>query len=98
MLSLEEILKSLKRYKEQKAKLYSIKKIGLFGSYAKNQATLKSDIDIVVEFYKPDLFNQIAIMQDLKEYFKKDVDVIAIWKGMNPRLKRRIDKEAIIIK
>ena len=56
-----------------------------------------SDIDIVVEFKKPDLFNLVAIKQDLKEYFKRDVDVVALWSKMNPKLKRRIQRDAIYV-
>ena len=97
MLSKKEILKFLKQYKEEKKDIYHIKKLGLFGSYAKEQQSEVSDVDIVVEFNKPDLFNQIGIMQDLKEYFKKDVDVISIWKHINPKLKKRIDKDAIYV-
>ena len=97
MLSKNEILKFLKKYKEEKKDIYQIKKIGLFGSYAKEQQSEVSDIDIVVEFNKPDLFNQIGIMQDLKEYFKKDVDVVSLWKYINPKLKKRIDKDAIYV-
>ena len=97
MLSKNEILKFLKKYKEEKKDIYYIKKIGLFGSYAKEQQSEISDIDIVVEFNKPDLFNQIGIMQDLEEYFKKDVDVISLWKHINPKLKKRIDKDTIYV-
>ena len=97
MLTKREILEYLKLYKERKQERYSIKKLGLFGSYAKDMAKESSDIDIVVEFSKPDIFNQIGIMQDLKEYFKKEVDVISLWKNINPKLKKRIDKETIYV-
>ena len=97
MLSKKEILKFLKKYKEEKKDIYHINKLGLFGSYAKEQQSEISDVDIVVEFNKPDLFNQIGIMQDLKEYFKKDVDVISLWKQINPKLKKRIDKDTIYV-
>jgi len=97
MLTKEDILSYLKSYKKEKQKHYNIKRLGLFGSYAKNTAKNSSDIDIVVEFTKPDMFNQIGIMQDLKEYFKKDVDVISLWKHINPKLKKRIDKDAIYV-
>ena len=92
-----EILEYLKHYKEKYKNKYHIKKIGIFGSFAKNIDTKKSDIDIVVDFYKADLLAQVGIMNDLKEHFKKDVDVIVYWDKMNPRLKKRIKKEAIYV-
>jgi len=97
MLTQKEILQYLKKYKINKSNIYSIKKLGLFGSFAKNSANEYSDIDIVVEFNKPDMFNQISIMQELKEHFKKDVDVISLWSHINKKKKKRIDKDAIYV-
>ena len=77
MLTQEEILKYLKEYKSLKKDEYHIKRLGVFGSYARNEASENSDIDIVVDFEEPDLFN-------------KKVDVVALWKHMNPKLLTRI--------
>jgi len=97
MVSKTELIEFLKRYKESKEKEYYLKRIGIFGSIAKENNTQSSDIDIVVEFSKPNLFNQAAIMQDLKEKFNVDVDVIALSKYTNPKLLQRIKKEAIYV-
>ncbi len=97
MLSQQKILNYLKTYKEKKKDTYSIKRLGLFGSYARGDEKEKSDIDIVVDFNESDLFNQIGIMQDLEEAFGKDVDVIALWKQMNPKLRSRIEKDVIYV-
>jgi len=97
MLTKKEILHYLKEYKSIKEKPYSIKQLGIFGSYARGEANENSDIDIVVAFDKADLFNQINIKQDLEEKFNTHVDVIAIWKRMNPKLLSRIQKDAIYV-
>lgn len=97
MLSQQEILTYLKEYKELKKDEYSIKKLGLFGSYARGTTDENSDIDIVVDFEKPDLLNQIGIMQELREKFHTNVDVVALWKRMNPKLLSRIQKDAIYL-
>ena len=97
MLTKEHILQYLKEYKSLKKESYSIKKIGIFGSYARGEATENSDIDIVVDFDKADLFNQIGIMQELEEQFNTHVDVVALWKRMNPKLLSRIQKDAIYV-
>jgi len=76
---------------------YSIKQLGIFGSYARGEVNENSDIDIVVAFDKADLFNQISIKQDLEEKFNTHVDVIALWKRMNPKLLSRIQKDAIYV-
>jgi len=97
MLATETILQYLREYKALKKESYSIKRLGIFGSYARGEAKEDSDIDIVVDFEKPDLFNQIGIMQELEEKFNKHVDVVALWKRMNPKLLSRIEKDAIYV-
>ncbi|HEX67802.1 MAG TPA: nucleotidyltransferase, partial [bacterium] len=46
-----EVINILRENKE-KLKRFGVKKIGVFGSVARDEATEKSDIDIVVEFEK----------------------------------------------
>jgi hypothetical protein len=71
----EYILDFLKTHKQELLYRFSLTKIGLFGSYAKDTATENSDIDIVIESKKKDFF----LREDLKEYleanFKTPVDV-----------------------
>lgn len=93
----EEVMSFLKAFKEKNAERYSIERLGMFGSYARDDATVMSDLDIVVKFRKPDLFNQAGIMLDINERFGIDVDVIALWDRMNPRLKKRIERDAIYV-
>ena len=97
MLTQQEILKYLKEYKELKKSEYSIKRLGIFGSYERDEADENSDIDIVVDFEKPDLLNQVCIMQELREKFHKKVDVVALWRRMNPKLLSRIEKDVIYV-
>ena len=97
MLTREEILDYLAKYKSEKEKRYHIKRLGIFGSFARGDATEESDIDIVVDFEKPDLLNQVGIMQELREAFGRHVDVVALWEHMNPKLLRRINKDAIYV-
>lgn len=47
----------------------------LYGSYARGQATGKSDIDILVVLDKPMGFKYYGISEDLKEILHKEVDV-----------------------
>lgn len=50
---------------------YNVKKIGIFGSFAKGKQTKKSDIDIVVEFKKPIGFFQFIKLEDFYSKIKK---------------------------
>jgi hypothetical protein len=72
MLSTEEILLFLKTNKSDLLKRFHCSEIGLFGSFARNEQSEKSDIDILVQFEKdaPDLYN---LELELKEFLKKTV-------------------------
>ena len=53
MITKSEILDKLKELKPILASDYSVKEIGLFGSFADDTATESSDIDLLVELSRP---------------------------------------------
>ena len=91
----DEILEFLKKRKADFAERYQIKKIALFGSYAREEATEKSDIDIAIETPCADYFKLYDLKEELEMAFGHCVDLIRLRKGMNPSLKRRILREGI---
>lgn len=93
----EELIDFLATNKSYFAKDFSVRKIGLFGSYARNEADEESDIDIVVELNKADMFYLIGIKQMLEDKFGRRVDVVRIRERMNVNLRRRIEKDAIYV-
>jgi hypothetical protein len=59
------------------AKAYGIQSLGIFGSYARNEATDESDIDICVEKGSlRSLFQYFAFVQELEKILGCHVDVI----------------------
>ena len=74
-----DIIQKLKENREIFEK-YGVKKIGLFGSYAKGFATEESDIDILIELsdsneiYK----NYCRTKYFLEDLFHKSIDLITI--------------------
>ena len=54
------ILNYLKEHYSEFKNKYNVEKIGLFGSYARDEATENSDIDIFVKM-EPSLFDMVAI-------------------------------------
>lgn len=65
----QELLNLISKHSREILK-YGVKKIGIFGSFARNEATEKSDIDFFVEFYPEkknfDNFMELAfLLQDL---------------------------------
>ena len=87
----------LKAFKEQHAKEYHLLALGYFGSYARNKATPESDVDIVFKTDRPDLFITAMLKQDLETFLDHPVDVLRLRDAMNPRLKARIERDAIYV-
>ncbi|MFW6114732.1 MAG: nucleotidyltransferase family protein [Thermodesulfobacteriota bacterium] len=93
----EEIIQSLKRFKDINQHKYNIIRIGLFGSAARDSVREQSDIDVVVELKTQDLLNLIGIKLDLEEQLSQQVDIVSYREKMNQFLKRRIDSEAVYV-
>jgi len=72
-------------------------RLGIFGSAARDRMTGDSDIDVVVELGKPDMFVLIGIKQDLEDLLQCTVDIVHYRTHMNPDLKQRIEVEAIYV-
>jgi len=91
----KEILSSLKRYYHQYKDLYGIEEIGIFGSYARGNATPSSDIDIFVRLRYSSLLILSRIRLELEELFGIHTDIVQLRERMNPYLKRHIEQESI---
>jgi predicted nucleotidyltransferase len=76
MLTREKITDILLEKSPYLATEYGIKRIGLFGSYAKGTPTESSDIDIVVEFEHPIGLRFIEFTEYLEDLLGKRVDVL----------------------
>lgn len=78
-------------------KSHGAKKISIFGSYVRGEATPKSDLDIIVEFGEvKGLITFIGIENELTELLGIKVDLLTE-KSISPYLIDRIKKETIVI-
>jgi len=91
----ETILKRLKEQKNIIKSQFSVSKIGLFGSYAKGQQTINSDIDFYVEFEKKSFNNLSGLWVFLEELYQKKIDIIHKHKNNNTVMLNRIEQEVI---
>ena len=99
MVSRKEILDFLSEQKDHFRDQYHIVKIGLFGSYARNEQTMLSDIDLVVEF-EENTQNLYDLKRALKEYIREKLNIevdIAREKYLKPRYKKSILKETYYV-
>ena len=75
MLSKDKILSVLKNNKPALQNL-GVEEIGLFGSYAKNEANLKSDIDIFTKLNKTDYRTILNVLLFLESKLPAKIDLI----------------------
>ncbi len=92
----EEIIRYLKKRKEELRQKYGVEAIGLFGSYAREEASAQSDIDIYVKM-APDLFSLVAIKEEIEHDLHHKVDIIREHKYIKPILRRMIQKDIIYV-
>lgn len=93
----EEIIRFIVAHKASFEQEFGLKRIGIFGSYARGESREESDIDIVVEIEKPDLFHLIGIKQAIEEALGIRVDIVRLRNTMNLSLRSRIEREAIYV-
>ena len=76
---------------------YGIQKAYLFGSYARGEAGIESDIDICIEKGKlRTLFELSGFSQDLEETLGNKVDVITTT-SLSDDFRKQIEKDMILI-
>lgn len=74
---------------------YGIRKVGLFGSYARDEQSLESDIDILIDF-EPDHENYdnfMAVYDILEQLFNNEKVEIVTRNGLSPHIGPQILKE-----
>ena len=90
-----QILHFLRSHKSEFNQKFGVTKLGLFGSYARGEATEKSDIDIIVDM--PSDFN---LYYDFKEFledsFNLNID-LGLIKTIRKQLNINIQKDVIYV-
>ena len=99
MIKRDEILSFLREKKNELFSDYQLIKIGLFGSFARDEGTEDSDIDLIVEF-EPNTENLLEKKSEIKslvaERFNREVDLCRE-KYIKPYFKYQILQSAIYV-
>ena len=96
MNNLEEISNIISRNKEELKRKYKISRIGIFGSFSRNEATNESDVDILVEFSEPIGLDFVLLADELELLLGNKVDLVSS-KAIKPRLKKYIEDDLIYV-
>lgn len=86
----------LKRHEGEIKEKYGVRKIGIFGSFARGEGKEASDIDILVEFKEglKTFDNYMDLKYFLQDLFSRNVDLVTI-QALKPQLKDTILHEII---
>ncbi len=79
-----EIIDLLRIHAKEIKTCFSVRRIGIFGSFARGEQKASSDIDILVEFEKPTFRNFMDLSFYLEDLFGRKVDLVTV-KGLHPR-------------
>ncbi len=89
----DEILKKLEEHRETIRGL-GVRRLGIFGSYARGEQTEASDMDFLVEFERKTFDNYMDLKFLLEDLFGCSVDLV-IADAVKPRLRKPIFEETV---
>ena len=93
----DKILSILREIAPVLSERYGVTRIGIFGSVARDDASGASDVDIVYEMSRPNLFTVVHLKDELENILHCPVDLVRYRERMNPLLKKRIEKESVCV-
>ena len=76
MSYLDKIIEKLKSQYPYLFAEFGIKQIGIFGSIARQTENNESDIDLVIEFYRPIGLKFMSLADYMEKLFDRKVDII----------------------
>ena len=89
----QEILRLIEKNREA-IRRFGTRRLGLFGSYARGEATDRSDLDFVVELGTKSFDAYMDLKFFLEDLFRCPVDLVLI-DTIKPRLRESILKETL---
>ena len=93
MSSKDRIIKAIQENNTQ-IKSYGVKRVGIFGSFARASERRTSDIDVLIEFEKGkkafDSYMDLKFF--LEKLFNRKIDLV-IMESLKPRIKNKVLRE-----
>ena len=90
-----EVVDILRAHRETLAERFGVAELALFGSFARDQATDSSDIDILVGFDGPATSKSyFGVQFYLEDLLGRRVDLVTT-KALRPRCRPYVEREAV---
>lgn len=84
-----DILSALAEAASEMERRYSVRRIGIFGSWSRDEATSQSDVDVLVDLAEPTFDHFMDLKFFLEDLLGRPVDLVTI-SALRPALRERI--------
>jgi hypothetical protein len=88
------VIDILKSHEREIKKRFGVKRIGLFGSFARGEQKDTSDVDILVEFEEPTFDNFMNLAFFLEDLFSRRVELVTP-DSLSPYIAPYVEKEVV---
>jgi predicted nucleotidyltransferase len=88
------VIDILKSHEREIKKRFGVKRIGLFGSFARGEQKDTSDVDILVEFEEPTFDNFMNLAFFLEDLFSRRVELVTP-DSLSPYIAPYVKKEVV---
>jgi hypothetical protein len=92
-----DALAILRREKPRLVERYGIKRIGLFGSVARDEAHSGSDVDVVLEVAVTDVGEYFRLIEEIESAFPVPVDVVRLQPDLRPFFLQRLERDGVYV-
>jgi predicted nucleotidyltransferase len=98
MKDIETIMKKLKEHKEELIRCFSVKKIGIYGSYVRGEQTSESDIYVEFDMKSLTYERYLGLIEYLEKLFGRKIDLVTkdgVETIRTPHIKEEIKRSVI---
>lgn len=88
----DQIIETIQAKLDHLKKTYGVKRLGVFGSCVRGEATSKSDVDVLVEFERSSFDNYMDLKLFLEDLLGRRVDLV-LRTSLKPALRDHILRE-----
>jgi predicted nucleotidyltransferase len=87
----------IKEHRDEINQLFNAEIVGIFGSYARGEENVNSDVDVLVNFNDDaTLFDLVGLGDYLEERIGLPVDVVSM-RALHPMMKSEVLKEMVTV-
>lgn len=93
----KDIIETIRREKEYLQRQFGVEEIGLFGSYARNEQTGNSDVDVLVKLKQPSYSALMGVYAYLEKLLNRRIDIVRKGPHLSGRFMSAISKDVIYV-